>query len=302
MCKCNFTDELSATKLYFAFLQYPVIEFYSISKNSNNSRVLLLAFAWLMATQNALSIVVRVQLLSSILGKECLHPDISLTEVAKVGACSLNTQIANVLHHNSKVNFNLKYISELLQEKAKLINKVHGISLNINHLEHMNVMEIVLMKRLLASHTDLNSTEQQKLELYTIGTMLELHVKWMEKEHIFYDWMITVVKECEKSPQINTNEINKDEVVNFISLLEYVIKENLYSISSKKTKDSTECFKLQCTSRLLRTSDIKCEANKLSIDANVRLSQVKELLGKNKEELALQLKNILMAVPQCIQI
>ncbi|KAK2575105.1 hypothetical protein KPH14_008831 [Odynerus spinipes] len=296
-------DELSATKLYFAFLQYPVIEFYGLSESCTNSRVLLLAFSWLLATQSVLSVVVRVQLLSSILGRECSHPDVSLTEVSAVGTtCSVNTQIKNILHHNSKVNFNLKHISELLQEKAKLANKAHGVSLNIDRLAHMNIMEIVLIKRLLAIHTDSNSTEQQKSELYTIGAILDVHVKWMEKEHIFYDWMITVIKECDKSPDVNTSKINWTGVANFISLLEYIIKRKLYSICSEKTKDSMEYFKLQCTSRLLRTSDIKCEANKLSMDTNARLSQVKESLRINKEELALQLKNILMTVPQCIKV
>lgn len=77
----NVVDKLSATKLYFAFLQYPAIEFYGLSESCHNNRILLLAFAWLLATQNVLSIVVRVNLTSSLLGRECSCPDISLVNM-----------------------------------------------------------------------------------------------------------------------------------------------------------------------------------------------------------------------------
>ncbi|XP_047356247.1 uncharacterized protein LOC124951612 isoform X5 [Vespa velutina] len=212
-------DKLSATKLYFAFLQYPEIEFYGLSESCHNNRVLLLAFAWLLATQNVLSIVVRVNLTSSLLGRECSCPNISLSD------------------------------------------------------------------------------------LRAIGVMLDIHLKWMEKEHLFYDWMITVIKEYEKSVDININRISWDEIGSFISLLEQIIKKKLYSVCSEKTEDRLECYNtFQCTSRLLRTSDVKCEVNKWLMDVTIQLNQVKETLAKNKEELALQLKNILMIVPLCIQV
>ncbi|XP_043672494.1 uncharacterized protein LOC122631187 isoform X2 [Vespula pensylvanica] len=299
-------DKLSATKLYFAFLQYPAIEFYGLSESCHNNRVLLLAFAWLLATQNVLNIVVRVNLTSSLLGRECSCPDISLKEVSTVEtSCSVHTQIKNIIHHNSKVNFNIKHISELICKKVKLLNKAHDASLNFDHLAHMNVMEIAFIKHLLALHTDSNFVQckQQKSDLRAIGVMLDIHLKWMEKEHLFYDWMISVIKEYEKSVDININRISWDEIGSFISLLEHVIKKKLYSVYSEKTEDSLECRNaFQCTSRLLRTSDIKCEVNKWLMDVTIQLNQIKETLGKNKEELALQLKNILMIVPLCVRV
>ncbi|XP_047356242.1 uncharacterized protein LOC124951612 isoform X1 [Vespa velutina] len=299
-------DKLSATKLYFAFLQYPEIEFYGLSESCHNNRVLLLAFAWLLATQNVLSIVVRVNLTSSLLGRECSCPNISLKEVSRVEtSCSVHTQIKNIIHHNSKVNFNIKHIFELICKKVKLLNKVHGASMNFDHLVHMNVMEIAFIKQLLALHTDsnFNQCKQQQSDLRAIGVMLDIHLKWMEKEHLFYDWMITVIKEYEKSVDININRISWDEIGSFISLLEQIIKKKLYSVCSEKTEDRLECYNtFQCTSRLLRTSDVKCEVNKWLMDVTIQLNQVKETLAKNKEELALQLKNILMIVPLCIQV
>ncbi|XP_014604822.1 PREDICTED: uncharacterized protein LOC106787190 isoform X2 [Polistes canadensis] len=300
-------DKLSATKLYFAYLQYPAIEFYNLSESCRNNRVLLLAFAWLLATQNVLNIVVRINLISSILGKECSSPDLSLKEISTVEtSCSLNAQIKNIIHHNSKVNFNIKCISELIDIKTKLSTKAHSASLNFDCLAHMNVMDIAFVKSLFVlQDTDSNfvQSKQLKSELYNIGAMLDVHLKWMEKEYIFYDWMITVIKEHEKSVDIKKSSINWDEIVSFVSLLEHIIKKKLNFICSKKTKDDAENYNdFQCTSRLLRTPDIKCEANKWLKDVTVQLSQIKETLGKNKEELALQLKNILTIMPPCIRI
>ncbi|XP_014604823.1 PREDICTED: uncharacterized protein LOC106787190 isoform X3 [Polistes canadensis] len=240
-------------------------------------------------------------------GKECSSPDLSLKEISTVEtSCSLNAQIKNIIHHNSKVNFNIKCISELIDIKTKLSTKAHSASLNFDCLAHMNVMDIAFVKSLFVlQDTDSNfvQSKQLKSELYNIGAMLDVHLKWMEKEYIFYDWMITVIKEHEKSVDIKKSSINWDEIVSFVSLLEHIIKKKLNFICSKKTKDDAENYNdFQCTSRLLRTPDIKCEANKWLKDVTVQLSQIKETLGKNKEELALQLKNILTIMPPCIRI
>lgn len=60
-----------ATKLYLAYLQYTAIEFYALNENSKTSRQLLIALAWLLGTQNILSIIVRINVMNSVLGREC---------------------------------------------------------------------------------------------------------------------------------------------------------------------------------------------------------------------------------------
>lgn len=112
-----------------------------------------------------------------------------------------------------------------------------------------------------------------------------------------------MIKEYEKSVDINIDRINWDEIGSFISLLEEIIKKKLYSICTEKTEYNLECNNaFQCTSRLLRTSDVKCEVNKWLTDVTIQLNRMKETLGKNKEELALQLKNILTIVPLCVRV
>lgn len=64
-------DTIWATKLCFAYLQYPAIEFYALSESSKNNRPLLLAFAWLLGTQDILSVITQINLSNSVLGREC---------------------------------------------------------------------------------------------------------------------------------------------------------------------------------------------------------------------------------------
>lgn len=63
-------------KLHFAFLQYPVIEFYSLSRSrSDRNRDSLIALAWLLETQNILTVVLRTKLVGGVLGAECSSLD-----------------------------------------------------------------------------------------------------------------------------------------------------------------------------------------------------------------------------------
>lgn len=58
-------------KLYFAYLQYPVPEFYALSLNCpEGSRELLLAFSWLLVIQDVLSVAIDKKISNSILANE----------------------------------------------------------------------------------------------------------------------------------------------------------------------------------------------------------------------------------------
>lgn len=68
-------DTQLAVKLHFAFLQYPTIEFYGLSRGGSRNRDLLIALAWLLAKQDCLNVVFRTKLINSVLGAECSHED-----------------------------------------------------------------------------------------------------------------------------------------------------------------------------------------------------------------------------------
>lgn len=64
-------------KLHLAFLQYPTIEFYNLSQRNRSNRQLLIALAWLLGTQNVLTIAFQIKLASGVLGAECSHVELS---------------------------------------------------------------------------------------------------------------------------------------------------------------------------------------------------------------------------------
>lgn len=65
-------DKISRTKLRMSFLQYPTLEFYSLPETTNNtgSRILLIAFSWLIAKFDVLNDIIKLRIIDSPFGKE----------------------------------------------------------------------------------------------------------------------------------------------------------------------------------------------------------------------------------------
>lgn len=86
-------------KLHLAFLEYPAIEFYSLSQSSKDSnRDLLIALAWLLGTQDVLNVTLRAKLAGSVLGVECSHMDPPEVSMEITWQASLYT-ISLSIHH-----------------------------------------------------------------------------------------------------------------------------------------------------------------------------------------------------------
>ena len=99
----------------------------------------------------------------------------------------------NIVHTCTKLNHNLKQISEAVSEKAKLTTKVHAASINASGLPHLSVFEMALTKRLSSQKKD-NEDQETIRSLQTNAAMLDLHTKWVKKQYIFYGWMVVLLK------------------------------------------------------------------------------------------------------------
>lgn len=64
---------MTGVKLHFAFLNYQSIEFYGLLPSDKSSRTLLIALAWLLITQDILSVIFEIKRVCSELGRECSH-------------------------------------------------------------------------------------------------------------------------------------------------------------------------------------------------------------------------------------
>nr|XP_034189941.1 uncharacterized protein LOC117608631 isoform X2 [Osmia lignaria] len=293
------------TKLYFAYLQYPAIEFYALNRDSKNNRQLLLAFAWLLGTQNVLNVIIRINLSNSVLGKECAYPNNSEKKETECNVPeSLIAQINNVLYLNGKVNYNLKEISELISEKAKLVSKAHAASINVSGLPHLSVSELALIKRISTINKKAPSNEDKRYlkNLNIIGGLLDTHMKWLKKEHMFFEWMVTVVEEHNKSLTFSLDDINWNEISKFISLLHYITQERFESSSSKNESEASQTCPSTCVSRLLKVQDSNKEMENWLTDISAEVNKDIEDLSKRKEELSKELKDILKSIPSSIQV
>ncbi|XP_003706987.1 uncharacterized protein LOC100874906 [Megachile rotundata] len=298
-------DIVWATKLYFAYLQYPAIEFYALSRNGKNNRQLLLAFAWLHGTHNALSVIVRINLCNSVLGREFTRTNSSEKKETEYDIPeSLSMQMNNILYLNGKVNYNIKEIAELVSEKVKLISKAHAASINVSGLPHLSVSELALIKRLSTINKKAPSNEDKKYlkELNVIGSLLDVHLKWLKKEHIFFEWMVTVVEEHNKSLTSSLDDINWNEISKFISILHSVTQEKFENLSSKKDSNILVNSPPTCVSRLLRIQDNDIEMENWLTELSTTVKKDMEDLSKKKEELSKELKEILKSMPSTIQV
>ncbi|XP_043258928.1 uncharacterized protein LOC122401063 [Colletes gigas] len=297
-------DTTWATKLYFACLQYPAIEFYAFDEDSKNNRQLLLALAWLLGTQNVLSSIIRVNLSDSVLGRECSKScNFEKKDIEYSIPETLTAQTNNILHLSTKVNYNIKAISELITERANLISKVHAASIDTSALPHLSVSELALIKHIATSSKSALSGEDKTYlkELSDIGTLLDIHMKWLKKEYIFFEWMVTVVNEQNKSLDSSVNNINWNEVIKFVSLLNHIVKEKLDTLSTKE-ESSSQDSKLGCVSRLLRSKKNGTEMDNWLTEISAELNKETKGLAEKKERLSDELKKILQLIPSCIQL
>lgn len=308
-------DAPSIIKLHFAFLQYPIVEFYGSSQGGEYNRDALIALAWLLGTQNVLTVILRAKLADSVLGAECTHVDppefLSLTTVPNERQLSTSVEFGSILHLNATVNLNLREINELIRERAKLMSKVHATSLDVNGLPHLNVSELALTKRLARTHVldngggESSEKDRQWLrEFREVGILLDMHAKWLRKQHIFFEWMATVIQEHRRSMESNPKVICTRELAAFNSLLRHVIRDKLRIFTSKETVDGGN-FKnsiLNCPSRAYRNQCNNVEAQSWLNNLNERQDREEENFQRNRKRLADELKGMLKLIPSVVRV
>ncbi|KAF3429795.1 hypothetical protein E2986_01478 [Frieseomelitta varia] len=297
-------DTLRTTKLYFAYLQYPAIEFYALSEKSKNNRPLLLAFAWLLGTQDILNIIIRINLSNSVLGRECSQLNsVEKKETQYNVPETFSAQINNILYLNGKVNYNIKEISELISQKAKLVSRIHAASVNVSGLPHVSVSEAALIKRVSTTNKNALSNEDKKYikELSTIASLLDVHMKWSKKKHIFFEWMVTVVQEHNKSER-QLEDIDWNEVSKIVSLLHCMTREKFEILSSQKETINCQDYEPKCISRLLRVQGNNTEIESWLSEISAELAKKTESLDNEKEKLSEKLEEILESIPHCVQV
>ncbi|XP_066599511.1 uncharacterized protein [Prorops nasuta] len=294
-------DLVTATKLYFAILHYPAIEFYSLKMNTNNNRELLIAFAWLLGSQRILHKIMEIKILNSILGKEFSSPEGHLRCETEIGQCdSLSSEIDCIININGKINYNIKAIDDLTRERTELMAKIHVASLNVSGLPHLSVCHAALTKKIAMENSKSSRSlfEREKQEMLLISELLDLHLFWTKKEHIFYDWMVTVIREHENS-DFHLNEIELLEIKDFTCLLRNLMNDRF---QDKEDRKSPEKMEISLIPRFLRSTVSEETTNLIAAEVTERSKQADEELSSVEEQLSEELRKMLKLIPNCIEI
>ncbi|XP_033216553.1 tubulin epsilon and delta complex protein 1-like isoform X2 [Belonocnema kinseyi] len=295
-------DKITSTKLNFAFLQYSALEFYSIPETDTfNSRELLLALGWLFSSNNAIDTTFRSKIINSSLGKESSSQVSAQKPLEKIQLFSAEDQMKNIVHTCTKLNHNLKQISELISEKIKLATKVHAASINASGLPHLSVFEMALTKRL--SSQKKNSEDQETIwSLQNLSTMIDLHPKWIKKQHIFFEWMISVIEESKSAQKPIITEESCLEIFKFTTCLRHFVKKKMHNL--KRNLDEIPNFDSapDCVSRLLRIQNSETEAENWVEKAKKNLELTEKEIELKEKDLLKELKSMLKLIQNCVRV
>lgn len=255
-------------------------------------------------------------------------------ESSRVKCQSLPTsaQLDSILHLNGKVNLNLKQISELISERGRLTFKVHEASIgrvgsrsaSPEYQPHLSVSEMALTKRL-ATLQECSAEDRRLLrELRDTAALLDAYSKWLDKRHVFFDWMVmdrverrttygeiyatitrwlalqaAVVREHRRSMECGAIEIDLRELAVCVSLLRRVLGDELRAQESEETTREPRDLSSNCPSRAQRCNDTE-ETQRWLDDLNECQKVEEDSLRRNRDRLAEELKGMLRRIPSTV--
>ncbi|XP_043276677.1 uncharacterized protein [Venturia canescens] len=304
----NRYDDVYATKLFFAYMQYPTTEFYALpaENKGSNCRELLIAFGWLLATKNVMNIAVKSKLLTSAFSHE-FSQDFSpeKNEKHESPLRESKAEANRIIEKCGRINHNIKAISESAQEKIELMTKIHAASLNTCGLPHLSVHEVALAKKSFGKSTpDYSKSDEKSLkDLNSTATMLETHMRWIKKQHVFHDWMVTVIEESKKDSVKPSVPNRCDELSDFVTLLRHVTKKKLHSLKNRETEPSeTGIFKEPCVSRFTRSVQEPTETKIWIEKTSHQLYSMELDIESKMTTLTTELRKILESIKNCVEV
>lgn len=63
---------------------------------------------------------------------------------------------------------------------------------SVEDVPHLSVSEMALIKRTATIDSGSTAEDRRRLrEIRDAGILLEAHAKWLDKRHLFFDWMVS---------------------------------------------------------------------------------------------------------------
>lgn len=235
--KENNVNKIQKVKLFFASLNYQDLEFYSLSEDMNSgSRILLLAFSWLLAKENNCIVnAIKKKIIKSVLSEEfATVSNLLENEEHVINLNNIQEYQNYILMFIGKIHNNLKLVAEYTEKNVQLMSKIHKET-DLKNM-HLSIAEVYMLKN------------PGKLDLYLqeitkISNLLNRYNKWETREKNYWKWMSSVI-------HINANDtgnsIEKNVLKEFFKLLQTHVKEILSENNEKPAQINRQNAFLRC--------------------------------------------------------
>ncbi|KAK7873143.1 hypothetical protein R5R35_006365 [Gryllus longicercus] len=218
-------------KLNLALLKYDSLQFYSLPTDmSSGSRELLLAFAWLLASQDILERATHRKIVNSNASREYAHLDfceISTNETdLNINIKTLQSACDCLLWYAGKISQNLRAIDELGKEWMHITTKIHSETQNACGLPHLSTGDAKLIY-------DTKDSSNGYEHLFNCTLLLETRSSWSKKCSTFWEWMETVVAERDKEVSQAFGIEARCLILRFIKVLKRIIQAVMFERKSE---------------------------------------------------------------------
>lgn len=222
---------------------YNSSEFYSLpTDNTTGSRELLLALMWVIAKENALSVLTQECVRRSPLCRE--YPDIAEQQTSgnKQNVHGLKTESKQLLNLEDQINYclwlanriryNLNQIHDLEDQRIKNTHKVHEATAGSSGLPHLSVFETKLVR-------DPDLLKKWMPNLSKLNELLSVHAKWLKKKSAFWEWMETIIELKEKESNHDKPIGNDNALSDFINAIHLFAEDTTKCEGSRRGELST---------------------------------------------------------------
>lgn len=189
---------------------------------------------------------------------------------------SYEDEVNYILLVAGKIKQNVKAISNFSMERASICSAIHRDTAGMHGLSHLSVSEVNLIKNPNLLNTVVNEIQESQ-------QLIMSYIKWSRKSHVFWEWMLSVLREREKCD--NTSQSGDG----YEKLNEYLVrmKEGLKKKVLAESKENAEGLedKVFNTSRRLILDQRRSNITSVIKSTKSDIKRLRSLYTSKQEEL-----------------
>uniref|UniRef100_A0A1B6E399 Tubulin epsilon and delta complex protein 1 domain-containing protein n=1 Tax=Clastoptera arizonana TaxID=38151 RepID=A0A1B6E399_9HEMI len=253
---------------------------------------LLLILGWLLS-KDILEIVINQHIYQSSFFLEIENKHVVYEPIMNLDNDKATSQFQTIEDNMNyilllagKIRLNMKNIGSCLEERAKLCGKIHEGTIRSNGLPHLSTFEAKLIQDPSLVSVFLAEVDHCKL-------LLESYSKWKKKNHNFWEWMVSVLRETEKNILISRKHEEHEEefLKEYLLFLKKEVKEIIMSEIKDKPLD-TNCQQILCKRMIFIANDSSINHKISHIDSEIK--SLEKVCKAKERELHQKLERLLV--------